>query len=95
MCCSEFYTRCVIGMRSLLSLHTSDMEEQDGDLLCLLPKDSLTQELESERVRACNILDVIMKVWGVVDAYLEMRRGYWRDPGPSVRLDNIDFSSIA
>lgn len=77
-------------MRSILQVEQKELEDS-GEVLCLSKKDALAHELASERARAKHILDKVMNHWGVSDAYTEMRKGCYRDPGPLKNLDCIDM----
>lgn len=86
----EFRQRCIVGMRSIVQVKQKALK--DEDTITLKARESLSQELSSERTRATRILEKIMHHWGISDAYAEMRRGSWRDAGPLEDLRGIDMS---
>lgn len=51
--------------------------------------DAISRELEADRRAAQIITQKFMKHLRVADAYQEMRRGSWRDPGTLEDLSNV------
>ena len=80
-----FFRHGLIGMRSIVGcLKQKDLEKGE-DVVKLKATNSVAMELEGERRYATHILDCIMARLGVKDAYVEMWKGNWRDPGPCCR----------
>jgi hypothetical protein len=76
-------------MRSIIGKVTQAFLDKDEDVVQIKRTDALGIELAGERAHALKILDKIMRHLSVADAYEEMRKGDWRDPGPSVELSDI------
>lgn len=87
-----FPRRSLVGMRSIIHRLDQKALEEDEDVVHLAETDAMAIELLGERIRALTILDKVMDYFGVEDAYAEMRKGSWRDPGPEVDLSDLDLS---
>jgi hypothetical protein len=80
-------------MRSIVGVAPEVLQDEDDDSMIRLKKtDFLACEVAGERARALYLLDRIMHTWGITNAYSEMRKGSWRDPGELLSLDTVDLS---
>ncbi|KAF8432349.1 hypothetical protein L210DRAFT_3507531 [Boletus edulis BED1] len=86
-----FYRRSLIGMCSIIDKVTQKMLEEDEDVVDIDDTGAMADEVAVEHIRACQILDKVMFFLDVEDAYTEMRKGDWKEPGPMVDLTRIIF----
>ncbi|KAF8119971.1 hypothetical protein EV363DRAFT_1193812 [Boletus edulis] len=87
----HFYRRSLIGMRSIIDKVTQKMLEEGEDVVDIDDTGAMADEVAAEHIRACQILDKVMFFLDVEDAYTEMRKGDWKEPGPMVDLTCIIF----
>ncbi|KAG9310697.1 hypothetical protein JVU11DRAFT_9291 [Chiua virens] len=85
----QFHRRCLIGIRSIIDRLEQRVLEEEAECPPLSEWEIISLELNGDRARALDVLDGVMSLLGVGDAFVEMRKGDWRDPGPLVNLGGL------
>lgn len=86
---TDFYRRCLIAMRSILSIEQVEITKGEPNIAFPLKADLLSVELHSEREAAITVMDKVMQHLEVADFAQEIRQGNWRHPGPLISLATL------